>query len=162
MAQRATNPIPKDFQALTPELWFNGNCREAIDFYKRAFNAEQIGETAFTPEGKVLHALLRIGGSNIMLADTMGSEYEKGPERFATTSYYLYVQDSDSVFKRAVEAGCRSLMPVLDTLWGDRTGQVRDPYGHCWSIATNKWILTPEEMKQHQAEWLEQHHDISA
>ncbi len=66
----------------------------------------------------------------------------------------MYVEDCDVIFNRAVEAGCEVLMPMADAFWGDRFGKVKDPFGHCWAIATHKWVLTPEEMQERQQEWL--------
>ena len=163
MATKATKTIPEGMQALTTELWFNGNCNDAIEFYKTNFNAKVQGNVDYAPDRKVIHALLSFNGSNIMAADISamgGSSFEKGPEEFTTASLYLYVDDADAMFKRAINAGCRSLMPVLDAFWGDRTGQLRDPFGHVWTIATHKVDMTPEEMKQRENEWLEQHHGV--
>jgi PhnB protein len=157
MARKATKPVPEGMHSLTTELWFNGNCREAIDYYKRIFKAEVQGEVDYAPDGKVLHALLRFGDSNIMVADALGNDYEKGPENWTTASMYLYVPDADATFKEATAAGCRVIMPILDAFWGDRTGEVRDPFGHCWSIATNKLVLTRDEMRKRQEEWFEHH-----
>jgi len=97
-----------------------------------------------------------------MVADigTMGSSYEKEPGEYTTASLYLYVDDADEIFKRAIKAGSRSLMPILDAFWGDRTGQLRDPFGHVWSIATHILDLTPEEMKQRETEWFEHHQGV--
>ena len=142
MATKATKPVAEGMHTLTAQLWFNGNCRDAIDFYKRVFKAEVSGDVDYSPEGKVLMALLRFGDSAVMVADAMGNEFERGPEHFATASLYLYVPDSDKTFKEATDAGCKVIMPILDAFWGDRTGQVQDPFGQCWSIATNKLILT--------------------
>ena len=114
------------------------------------------------PDGRVMHAVLRIGDSRIFLADIMGSEITRAPEHFVTASLYLYVPNSDKLFKQATDAGCKVLMPLSDTFWGDRAGEVRDPYGHCWSIATNLVVLSPEEMRCREEEWLEKHHGVAA
>jgi uncharacterized glyoxalase superfamily protein PhnB len=161
MAVKATKPIPEGMRSLTTQLWFNGNAREAIDFYRKIFKAEVVGEVDYGPDGKVLHSLLRLGDTPIICADAMGNEHEKGPEQFATASLYLYVPDSDTVFREATKAGCKVIMPILDAFWGDRTGQVQDPFGHCWSIATNKLVLTREEMRKRQEEWFEHHQTLT-
>ena len=161
MAVKATKPVPEGMRSLTTQLWYNGNCRDAIDFYRRIFNAEVVGEVDYGPDGKVIMAFLRIGDTSIMLADAMGNEHERGPELFATASLYLYVQDSDATFREATKAGCKVIMPILDAYWGDRTGQVQDPFGHCWSIATNKLVLTRDEMRKRQEEWFEHHQSLS-
>jgi PhnB protein len=162
MPRKSIKPIPPGLHSLTTQLWFDGNCKDAVDFYKKAFSAEQIGEIDAMPDGRVMHAHLRIGDSNIFLADTMGSEHTKAPEHYTTASLYLYVKDCDAVFDKAKRLGCDVLMPLQDAFWGDRNGELKDPYGHIWDIATNKWKLTPEEMKKAGEEWVEKHHGVMA
>lgn len=155
MVKPAPKPVPEGMNTLTTMLFFNGNCREAIEFYEKAFGAELMGPIVPGPDGKeVMHAMLKFGNSQIMLADAMPGEWEKGPEKFATASLFMYVEDCDSIFKRATAAGCQVRMPMADMFWGDRMGKVKDPYGHCWVIATYKYVLTPEEMQKGQQEWL--------
>ena len=162
MPRKTTKPIPRGLRSLTTQLWFDGNCKEALGFYKKAFDAKLIGEVDTTPDGRVMHARLRIGDSSIFLADTMGSEHSRAPERYVTASLYLYVKDCDAVFDRAKRLGCEVIMPVEDAFWGDRTGELKDPYGHLWDIATNKLILTRDEMKKAEEEWLEKHQGVTA
>ena len=149
MAHPAPQPVPGGMHTITPQLWFNGNCTEAIDFYKKAFRAEQSGNIVPSPDGRyVWHAMLKIGDSHFMMADTMPGSWEKGPERGTTLSLWLYVNDCDEVFTHAVSNGCDVVFPMDDMFWGDRTGKVKDPYGHYWAIASQRWIYTPEEVKQ--------------
>ncbi len=158
MAHKAKKPVPEGLSSLTTQLWFNGNCREAIEFYKKALGAKVAGGIDVMPDGRVMHARLKIGDSNVFCADTMGSEHSKGPEHYVTASFYLYVKDCDAVFNRAKDAGCEVLMPLEDMFWGDRSGELKDPFGHIWDIATNKLVLSPEEMKKAGEEWQEKHH----
>jgi len=162
MAAKATKLMPEGMHSLTTQLWYNGNCSKAIDFYRKVFRAEVVGDVDYGPDGKVLHALLRFGDSSVILADAMGNEHERGPEQYATASLYFYVPNSDTTFREATKAGCKIIMPILDAFWGDRTGQVQDPFGHCWSIATHKLDLTREEMRKRQEEWFEHHHTVSS
>jgi len=162
MPRKSTKPIPEGLHSLTSQLWFDGNCKEAVDFYKKAFDAKQIGEVDSMPDGKVMHAQLRIGDSTIFLADTMGSDRIRAPEHYVTASLYLYVKDCDSVFEKARKSGCEVLMPLNDAFWGDRTGELKDPYGHIWDIATNKLKLSRNEIKKAEEEWLEKNHGVIA
>jgi PhnB protein len=155
MSKRAKKPVPKGLHSLTPELWFNGNCREAIDFYRRALDARVEGEIMIGPDGRVLHARIRIGDSPVFLSDTLGAPYQKNPDNYVTSGFFLYVKDSDELYSQAVREGCKMLMPIEDAFWGDRLGQVKDPYGYCWTIATSKWTLSKEEITRGQAEWFE-------
>jgi uncharacterized glyoxalase superfamily protein PhnB len=140
---------------ITPHLWFSGNCREAIDFYQRAFGAELVSPVVPGPDGRsVLHAMLRLGDSPIMVADAWPGTWETGPEGSVSAGLWVYVEDCDALFRRAKAAGCQELMPMEDAFWGDRMGKLKDPYGHAWAIATHKWILTPEEIKEREKEFL--------
>lgn len=152
--KKALKPVPEGMHNITPELWFNGNCAEAIDFYKKAFNAQLAGEVHYSPDGKsVMHAMLRIGDSNIMMADAWPGGWEKGPVDGATAALFLYVEDCDALYNQALGAGCEMMYEMMDAFWGDRMGKVKDPFGHCWSIATAKWEMTPEEIQKGQDEW---------
>lgn len=90
--------------------------------------------------------MLRIGDTNIMMSDAWSGHCEKGPDRIAGTGLWLYVEDCDAMFNRAVESGCKVIHPIMDAFRGDRNGRVKDPFGHCRSIASKKWDLTPDEM----------------
>lgn len=134
---------------ITPHLVCKG-AAQAIEFYKKAFAAEERGRLS-TPDGKnVLHAALRIGDSVIMLADEFPDWGSVGPETLKGTPVviHLYVEDADSVFDQAVKAGATVTMPLEDMFWGDRYGKLRDPFGHSWSIATHKRDVSLEEMEQ--------------
>jgi len=135
--------VPKAYkQQLVPQLAIE-NARAAIDFYKKAFGAEQI-DFAIDPSGKkVWHCSLRVGDSVFFVNDTFP---EMGGGASSSTMW-LYVEDCDAAFERAVRAGAKPTMPVMDMFWGDRTGQIVDPFGQKWTIATHVKDMTPEEMK---------------
>ena len=142
-------PVPEGMNTVTPHLVCKG-AAQAIEFYKKAFGAEERVRLD-TPDGKkVLHASLRIGDSAIMLADEFPDWGSVGPETLKGTPVviHLYVKDADSVFDQAVKAGATVKMPLEDMFWGDRYGQLRDPFGHSWSIATHVRDVSLEEMEQ--------------
>lgn len=142
-------PIPEGFHTLTPHI-IVPDADQAIDFYRRAFGAEEIVRMP-TPDGSsVMHAELKIGNSVVMLGCENPDWECKGPKALGGTpvTLHLYVNDVDTAFEQAVSAGATVTMPVDDTFWGDRYGQVTDPYGHQWSIATHKQDLTPEEINK--------------
>lgn len=145
---KEVNPIPEGFHTLTPFLSFK-SASKAIKFYKEAFGAIEI-ERHDTPDEKVMHAVIKIGDSLIMLADEF-PEHSCGimpPESLkgTTVMLHLYVKDVDTVFNQAIEAGAKVNMPLADMFWGDRYGQLQDPFGHLWSLATHTADPTPEEM----------------
>jgi len=153
MAKTVT-PIPEGFHTVTPHLVIKG-AAAAIDFYKRAFGAQVVNRMD-GPGGSVGHAELKIGDSIIFLADEFPGGPCKSPQSLGgtTATLHLYVPDVDASFKQAVSAGGRETMPVTDMFWGDRFGQLQDPFGHTWSIATRKEEVSPQEMeKRAQAFW---------
>ncbi len=147
---KAKSAIPEGHHTVCAQLTLD-NAAPAIDWYKKALGAEEVGR-ALGPDGKVMHAELRIGDSRIMLNDAMGGG--KGPKAFggSPVSLWLYVDDCDALFNRALAAGgqvARGAMGQMqDQFWGDRSGTLTDPHGYTWTIATHKEDLTPEEMKQ--------------
>jgi uncharacterized glyoxalase superfamily protein PhnB len=155
MPKPAPRPVPEGMNTITTQLWYAGDCSRAIDFYKRAFGAEVVGEVAYGPDRKaVMHAMMKLGNSHVMMADAWPGMWEKAPAGSATAGLFVYVEDCDRLFERATKAGCETIFPIADMFWGDRFGKVKDPYGHCWGIATHRWEMTPEEMKRGQDEWL--------
>lgn len=141
------NPVPPGFHTVTPHLIVR-DAAAAIDFYRRAFGAEEIFRMP-GPNGQgVAHAEIRLGNSVLMLAEEWPGLNCKGPTSLGGTSVklHLYVDDCDALFDRAVKAGAKASMPVADMFWGDRYGTVTDPFGHDWGLATHKEDLTPEEM----------------
>jgi uncharacterized glyoxalase superfamily protein PhnB len=141
-----TKPIPDGFYTITPHLIVS-DAAKAIEVYKKAFGAQEI-ERFMTPDGKgVMHAQLKIGNSMLMLGNEFPPTCLSPKSRGGTTvSLYLYVDNADAVFDRATKAGCAVKMPMTDQFWGDRCGQVEDPFGHQWSLATHKKDLTKEQI----------------
>jgi len=152
----AVKPIPEGYHTLTPFLTVR-DAERAIEFYKQAFGAElRGGGVAKGPDGKVMHAEIRIGDSRVMMNDAMMGT--KGPKEMggSPASLWLFVEDCDAYFNRAVGAGATPIMPLGDMFWGDRFGAVQDPFGYRWSFATRKEDLTREEMQKRQKEWEKQ------
>jgi PhnB protein len=142
-------PVPAGYHAVTPYLTVNDGAR-ALDFYKRAFGARETERMA-GPGGKVMHAEFRIGDSLVMLSDEFpGVSTSKAPTTLGGTtgSLFLYVRDVDGAFRKAVDAGCTSLMPPTDMFWGDRFGKLRDPFGNEWAMATHKEDVPRAQMAE--------------
>ena len=145
------NPIPEDYPRVTPYLIVDGG-DAAIEFYSSVLGAQERVRMA-GPDGKIGHAELGIGDSVIMLADEHLEMDIRGPRTVGGTPVILhvYVEDSDSVFERAIQAGAKSLRPVEDKFYGDRSGQFEDPFGHRWDVATHVEDVPPEEMSKRAA-----------
>jgi PhnB protein len=142
-----TKPVPDGMHTVTPHLVCAG-AADAIEFYKKAFNAVEGGRLP-GPQGKLMHAMIRIEGSAVMLVDEMPECGALGPKSLKGTpvTIHLYVEDVDAVVARAVAAGAKVTMPVADMFWGDRYGRLEDPFGHHWSVATHIRDVTPAEMQ---------------
>jgi len=141
-------PIPDGYRTVTPYLTLTRTA-QAIEFYKRAFGAQE-RERMTGPDGqRVMHAEIRIGDSFVMLSDELPQMGTRSPETLGgtTASIFLYVPDVDAAFKRAVDAGAKAVMPPTDMFWGDRFAKLVDPFGHQWAMATHKEDLTPEEIR---------------
>jgi len=148
-----TKPIPEGFHAVTPHLVVRG-AGEAIEYYKKAFGAVERFRMP-GPDGKtIMHAELVIGDSIIFLCDEFPDMNAKSPMALQGTpvSIHLYVEDVDTVFNRALAEGGKATMPVQDMFWGDRFGELVDPYGHHWSIASHVEDVPPEELERRGAE----------
>jgi PhnB protein len=143
------NFIPQGFTSVTPFFVFK-DCRRAIEFYKQAFGAQE--KFAMPgPDGKgVMHAELVIGNSILMMGDEHPEMSCKSAETMGGSpiSFYVYVENVDQAFRRALEAGAKSQMAVEDMFWGDRTGTVQDLFGYNWTLATHIKDLSPQEMQQ--------------
>jgi PhnB protein len=146
------NPIPEDYPRVTPYL-IVGDGAAAIDFYTSVLGASERMRMA-GPDGKVGHAELNVGDSVIMLADEHPEMNAVGPKTVGGTpvSIHVYVEDSDSVFERAIEAGAKSLAPMEDKFYGDRSGSFEDPFGHHWNVATHVEDVPEEEMAKRAEE----------
>ncbi|HAT29767.1 MAG TPA: glyoxalase [Janthinobacterium sp.] len=133
---------------ITPHL-VCANAAAAIDFYKKAFGAEEQGRLT-GPDGKLAHAMLRIGDSSLMLADEYPNWGSVSPNTLkgSPVTIHLYVSNVDAAFERAVAAGATVKMPVADMFWGDRYGVLTDPFGHHWSMATHTRDVSPADMEK--------------
>ena len=142
----AATPVPKGYHTLTPYLCVKGGAA-AIEFYARAFGARERMRLA-GEYGKIGHAEIEVGDSVVMLADEHPDMGFHGPEHHqgSPVHLHLYVEDVDAVYRRAVDAGATAVRPVADQFYGDRSGSVRDPFGHTWHLATHKEDLSEEEM----------------
>jgi len=141
-----TKPIPDGFSTITPHIVVQ-DAAKAIEFYKKALGAQEVARFTM-PDGKsVMHAELKIGDSMLMLGNEHPPTCLSPKSRGGTTfTLHLYVENVDAAFDRAVKAGCKAMMPVSDQFWGDRYGQVEDPFGHQWAFATHKQDLTDKEI----------------
>jgi PhnB protein len=140
----SVKPIPAGFHALTPHLIVTDGAA-AIEFYKAAFGAVELNRSPM-PNGKLMHTALHIGDSAMFLADEFPARCNAPIQgRRSPVTLHLYVEDADEVFSRAIVAGAEVSMPMMDAFWGNRYGQVTDPFGHSWSIATRKEIVSAEE-----------------
>ena len=139
-------PIPDHFHTLTPHIIVPDGAT-ALEFYKRTFGATECFRL-MTPDGKTLmHAQMKIGDSILMLGGEFPPDCLSPKNRGGTSVFlHIYTKDADALFDRAVQAGCKIQMPMSDCFWGDRYGQVEDPFGHRWSIATHQHDLTPEQV----------------
>jgi uncharacterized glyoxalase superfamily protein PhnB len=151
---KASKPVPDGYYTVTPHLIFD-NAAPAIDWYRKALGAEELSRSV-GPDGKIMHAELKIGNSRIMLNDAMMGGKGPGALGGSPVSLWVYVEDSDGLFNRAVSAGAEVKMPLADQFWGDRCGTIVDPHGFTWSIATRKEDLTKEELNQRATKFFEQ------
>ena len=149
MKTNKVRPIPKGFNTLTPHITVK-DANRAIEFYKKAFGAEEIMRMP-GPDGRgIMHAELKIGDSRLLLGEETPDCASRSPESLGGTAVgiLLYVEDVDAVFERAKSAGAEVRMPVADMFWGDRFGTLADPFGHEWSLATHIEDVTPEQMRE--------------
>jgi PhnB protein len=139
--------IPEGMHTITPHLVVKG-AGQAIDFYKKAFGAQELVRMLWPGGDTIMHAHLRIGDSPLFLVEEMPDMGSRGPEigGGSPVTIHLYVEDVDSAFNAALAAGAKQIMPPSDMFWGDRWGKLVDPFGHEWSLATHKEDLTPEEI----------------
>ena len=149
----ATNvkPIPEGYHSVTPYLIIKG-AAEAIEYYKRSFGATELFRMP-APDGKIGHAEIKIGDSPIMLADEHPDLGHVGPQTLGGTSVgiMIYVDDVDTMFKKAISGGGQEIKPLQDQFYGDRSGTLKDPFGHMWTVATHVEDVAPEEMEKRMA-----------
>lgn len=152
----AVSPVPEDRHSVTPSLVCTP-CADAIDFYQRAFGAEEIGERMVGPDGSVGHAEIRIGDSVIMLGD----EWPDGPMQAPTTlggttaALFVYTDDVEALWQRALDAGAEVVFPLDVQFYGDKSGRVRDPFGHTWGLGQQVEDVSDEEMQRRMAAFYE-------
>jgi PhnB protein len=156
---KASSPIPPGFHTVTPQLTME-NAAAALDWYKTALGAEEVAR-AVGPDGKIMHAEMRIGDSLIMLNDDMmGGGSTLKAIGGSPASLWVYVEDCDSLYNRAIAAGATvwggPMGQIQDQFWGDRSGTIEDPEGYRWTIATRKEDLTHEEMHERQDAFMRQ------
>lgn len=147
MSEQNAKPIPEGMHTITPHLVCSG-AADAIEFYKRAFGAVELARLP-GQDGKLMHAMLRIGDSPLMLVDEFPDWGVLGPKTLkgSPVTVHLYVEDVDAAMARAVAAGAKVTLAVDDMFWGDRYGKLEDPFGHHWSMATHKRDLTAKEIQ---------------
>ena len=154
---KAKSPIPEGHHTVTPQLTLE-NAAQTLAWYAKAFGAKEVSR-AIGPDGKIMHAEIRIGDSPVMVNDAMMGS--KGPraQGGSPASLWVYVEDCDALYNRAKAAGGKvpdgPMGQMQDQFWGDRCGSIIDPEGYTWTIATHKEDLTPEEMKKRQDAWME-------
>jgi len=143
----SVKPIPEGYHMVTPYILVQG-ADKLIDFVKRAFDAKET-ERYLMPDGTIGHAEVRIGDSVIMVSEAKGEEYKPMP-----TGIYLYVENCDGTYERALQAGATSLMKPMDQFYGDRSGGVKDQFGNHWWIATRKEDLSREEIDRRMDDYM--------
>jgi len=146
--------VPVGYTTVTPSIAFR-DAAKAIEFYKKAFGAKE-RERHLDPDGKIMHAEITIGNSIVMLSDEVMGLRSAESLGNSPVSFYVYIENVDAACQKAVAAGAKQPNPVADMFWGDRVGQVVDPFGYKWTIASHVKDLTPEQMKKGQEDWLKQ------
>ena len=146
--------VPAGFHTITPQLTLD-NAKQGIEWYKRAFGAQEV-YVSTGPDGKVMHAELKIGDSSFMCNDAM--QHMKGPHALggSPAAFWIYTEHSDDLFNRAVSAGAKVAMPMDNQFWGDRSGAVTDPSGYTWWIATRKEDLSHAEIEKRAEDFFKQ------
>jgi PhnB protein len=155
---KAKRAVPEGLHTVTPMLTMDDSS-QAIAWYVKALGAEEISRIA-GPDGKIVHAEVRIGDSHIMMHDAMMSAKAPRAMGGSPISLWIYVEDADSLYRRATSAGARvaegPMGQLMDQFWGDRCGTIIDPEGYSWTIATRKEELSSAEMQQRMSEWMSQ------
>jgi PhnB protein len=144
-------PIPDGYAAVTPYLIVQG-VAQAIEFYKKAFNATERMRLPM-PDGKIAHAEIEIGGSVVMMGEENPQMGAKSPKTLlgSPVTIHLYVEDVDAIFRQAVSAGATVVRPVQNMFYGDRSGGLSDPFGHLWYVASHVEDVPPQEIAQRAA-----------
>lgn len=157
----SVSPIPEGFHTVTPHIIVN-SAADAMEFYKKAFGAEEILRLEMPGGQGIMHAEIKIGDSTIMIAEEFPGNPMKSPKSVGTTtvSLAIYSEDCDAAFGRAVEAGATVEMPPMDMFWGDRYSKVVDPFGHAWEISTHTEDVSPEDCTARAAEFFKNMGDM--
>jgi PhnB protein len=145
-------PVPKGFGTVTPYLAINGAVA-AIDWYKKAFGAKELARQP-VPDGKLMHARIRIGDSIVMLSDVFPGTNAQSPDTLGNSpvTLHVYLKNVDKMWQQAVDAGAKVTMPLDNQFWGERYGQLTDPFGHHWSLSqVIKMSKAERDEKQKQA-----------
>jgi PhnB protein len=152
-----TTPVPEEFGGCTPHIVVTA-VDEAVDFYRRAFGADELVRT-HSPDGRIWHCEILVAGSRVLLLEEYPEVGLAAPVRLGLTPVmlHLYVPDADAVFARAVAAGGEAVMRPWDAFWGDRYCQVKDPSGHLWAIASRREDLSVDEVRRRSADYIAQH-----
>ena len=156
------NPRPQGYHTVTPSIVVQEGAK-ALEFYRKAFGAEETVRMP-GPDGNIMHAEFRIGDSVIMLSDEMPEMGAKSPKAYggSPVKFYVYVEDVDAAWKRALDAGAKPVVPLQDMFWGDRLGCVEDPFGHAWNLAQHVADPTPEEMQKGQEAFFSGFHQTAS
>jgi len=148
-------PVPEGYHSISPAITCK-NAAKAIEFYKNVFDAKLLVNMT-GPGGLIMHAELQIGDSHLFLNDEVpGMASAPSPGASSGVYIFLYTEDVDSVYQRAISEGAKATMPLADQFWGDRYGKFVDPFGHNWGVATHVEDVAPEEMKRRQEEMMKQ------
>jgi uncharacterized glyoxalase superfamily protein PhnB len=155
-----TQAIPRGYHTVTPSIMVAGAAR-AIEWYKEAFGAEEVSRFP-APDGSLMHAEIRIGDSPVMLGDET-PENGRGPKSIGGTpvAFFIYGENVDAAWERAVAAGGKQIMPLSDQFWGDRGGCLEDPFGHRWWLMQHMRDLTREQLQQAADDFFAQMHTAS-
>ncbi len=142
-------PIPAGFRTITPYLSIEG-AADALEWYRKAFNAKELARQTM-PDGKIMHARVRIGDSIVMMSDAMPGGIIQSPKSLGSTTatMHIYTKNVDKMFQQAIDAGAKVTMPLDNQFWGERYGQLKDPFGHSWSIS-QQVRMSKQEMKEKQ------------
>lgn len=155
----STTPMPEEFGGLTPHLVVT-DAAAAVIFYQQAFGADEL-DRRHGPDGRVWHCELLVAGGRLLLMEEFPDMAVVSPHTLGGTPVILhaYIDDVDAWFARAVAAGATPLMEPSDAFWGDRYGQVLDPFGHRWSLASRREDLSGEQVDERAADWSRAHGD---
>jgi PhnB protein len=148
------NAIPKGYTTITPSMTVK-DAPKVIDFYKKAFDAKEHMRMP-GPDGKIMHAEIQIGNAIIMMNDEVMGSRSAQTLGGCPISFYVYVENADAAFKKAIDAGAKQEYPMTEMFWGDKMGSLIDPFGYRWTIAQHVKDVSPEDMKKGQAEFMKQ------